>query len=58
MNLVTIMMTKSYFLCVCLVLQFCLTLKESWSSRFFLQGLFPTQGLNPGLLPCRWILYH
>ena len=23
-----------------------------------LQGIFPTQGLNPGLLHCRWILYH
>ena len=22
------------------------------------QGNFPTQGLNPGLLHCRWILYH
>ena len=24
----------------------------------FLQGIFPTQGLNPGLLYCKWILYH
>ena len=24
----------------------------------FLQGIFPTQGLNPGLLHCRQILYH
>ena len=23
-----------------------------------LQGIFPTQGLNPGLLCCSWILYH
>ena len=23
----------------------------------FLQGIFPTQGSNPGLLYCRWILY-
>ena len=23
-----------------------------------LQGLFPTQGSNPGLPHCRWILYH
>ena len=23
-----------------------------------LQGIFPTQGLNPGLLYCRQILYH
>ena len=23
-----------------------------------LQGIFPTQGLNPGLSHCRWILYH
>ena len=23
-----------------------------------LRGIFPTQGLNPGLPHCRWILYH
>ena len=23
-----------------------------------LQGIFPNQGLNPGLPHCRWILYH
>ena len=23
-----------------------------------LQGIFSTQGLNPGLLHCKWILYH
>ena len=23
-----------------------------------LQGIFPTQGLNPSLSHCRWILYH
>ena len=22
------------------------------------QGIFPTYGLNPGLPPCSWILYH
>ena len=27
-------------------------------SCFLLQGISPTQGLNPGLLHCRWILYH
>ena len=27
------------------------------SSRSFLQGIFPTQRLNPGLLYCRWILF-
>ena len=27
-------------------------------SHFLLQGIFPTQVLNPGLLQCRWILYH
>ena len=26
--------------------------------HFLLQGIFPTQGSNPGLLHCRWILYH
>ena len=27
-------------------------------SHFLLQGIFPIQGLNPGLLHCRQILYH
>ena len=27
-------------------------------SRFLLQGIFPTQGWNPGLLHCRRILYQ
>ena len=27
-------------------------------SRFLLQGIFQTQGLNLVLLHCRWILYH
>ena len=26
-------------------------------SLSLLQGIFPTQGSNPGLLHCRWILY-
>ena len=26
--------------------------------HFLLQGVFPTQGLNPGLLHCRQTLYH
>ena len=26
--------------------------------HFLLQGIFPIQGSNPGLLYCRWILYH
>ena len=25
---------------------------------FLLQGIFPTQESNPGLLHCRWILYQ
>ena len=24
----------------------------------FLQGIFPTQGSNPGLLYCKWVLYQ
>ena len=34
--------------------------QEYWSGLpclFFLQGIFPTQGSNPGLLDCRQILY-
>ena len=27
-------------------------------SLFLLQGIFPTQGSNPALLHCRWILYQ
>ena len=27
-------------------------------SYSLVQGIFPTQGLNPGLLHCRWILYQ
>ena len=27
-------------------------------SHFLLQGIFSTQGSNPHLLLCRWILYH
>ena len=27
-------------------------------SLSFLQGIFPTQRLSPGLLHCRWILYQ
>jgi len=27
-------------------------------SLSLLKGIFPTQGLNPGLLHCRWILYQ
>ena len=27
-------------------------------SLSLLQGIFPTQGLKPGLLHCRWILYQ
>ena len=27
-------------------------------SLSLLQGIFPTQGLNQGLLHCRWILYQ
>ena len=33
--------------------------QEYWNgSHSLLQGIFPTQGLNPGLLYCRKILYH
>ena len=28
------------------------------SCHTLLQGIFPTQGLNPGLAHCRWILYR
>ena len=28
----------------------------AWVAGSLLQEIFPTQGLNPGLLHCRWIL--
>ena len=32
--------------------------QNAWvDSLSLLQGIFPTQGSNPGLLHCRWILY-
>ena len=33
-------------------------LQASMGSHSLLQGIFLTQGWNPGLLHCRWILYH
>ena len=33
--------------------------RNTWvGSLSLLQGIFPTQGLNPDLLHCRWILYQ
>ena len=33
--------------------------QEYWNGlRFLLQGIFLTQGLNPGLMHCGQILYH
>ena len=29
-----------------------------WVAIPFSRGIFPTQGSNPGLLHCRWILYQ
>ena len=31
---------------------------SGFGSLSLLQGIFPTQGSNPGLLHCRWILYQ
>ena len=31
---------------------------EYWSCHFLLQGIFPTQGLSPGLLHCRQTAIH
>ena len=33
--------------------------QEYWNRLYFLlQGIFPNQGSNPGLLHCRQIFYH
>ena len=60
-------------MCVCLVTQSCLMLCDPtrllcpWNSpgkntavscHFLLQGIFPTLGLNPSFLQCKWILNH
>ena len=34
------------------------SLEIGMGCHFLFQGIFPTQGLNPGFLHCRWILYH
>ena len=31
---------------------------DSVAMHALLKGILPTQGLNPGLLHCRWILYQ
>ena len=36
----------------------CSRLNTGVGCHFLLQGIFPTQGLNQGLLHCRQILYH
>ena len=33
-------------------------LKTGMNTLSFLQWIFPTQGLSPGLLHCRWIIYQ
>ena len=35
----------------------CMARTLEWSLSL-LQGIFPTQGLNPGIPHCRWILYQ
>ena len=40
-------------------LLYSIVFREATSILYLLlQGIFPTQGLNPGLLLCRQILYH
>ena len=33
-------------------------LVDTADSLYLLQGIFPIQGLNPGLQHCRWVLYQ
>ena len=35
-----------------------LFMEFSRQENTLLQGIFQTQGLNPSLLHCRWILHH
>ena len=68
---VYICMCVCVFCCCCSVNELCLTLCDPvdcpWNSPgqntgvgslSLLQGIFPTQGSNPGLLHCRWFLYQ
>jgi len=57
---------KCVCVCVCVCAQSC-PLTTLWNSPGFntgvgslslFQEIFPTQGLNPGLPHCRWILYQ
>ena len=57
---------KCVCVCVCVCAQSC-PLTTLWNSPDFntgvgslslFQEIFPTQGLNPGLPHCRWILYQ
>ena len=63
--------TYSYSMCcvLCSVAQSCSTLRPhglqpamgilgTVARHALLQAIFPAQGSNPGLLHCRWILYH
>ena len=48
----------TYWLSLSLSSDICFT-QEHWvGCHGLLQGIFPTQGSNPGLPYCRWILYH
>ena len=63
------MPTRSQVICCCFHFVFFSTgeclFKSKWESskrksvtHYFLQGIFPSQGSNPNLPRCRWILYH
>ena len=74
MNTISCIYTDIYVCVLCLVAQSCLTLCDPMGCSLpgssspgkntrvgchaLLQGIFPTQILNPGLRHCRWILYH
>ena len=47
-----------FYCCVCLVAQLCASLCNPVDHHAPLQRIFPTQGSDPALPHCRWILYQ
>ena len=51
-----------YLQAICVCICICVYISPGQNTRVgshsLLQGIFPTQGLNPGLLHCKQILYQ
>ena len=64
LNYLTFIIVEIMYNTICLILKINMYLygfprQDHWCGCQFLhQGIFWTQGLNPSLLYCRWILYQ